>query len=237
MKSSTKICLWVSVAILLVAGAQAQQPAKASSSGDLERVLDQMDVAAAKFRTTQASFVWDQYQRVIDETDTQKGRIYFRRSGDSIDMAADVGEPDAKYVVVADGKIQLYQPRIDQVTVYSAGKNKEEFESFLVLGFGGGGHQLLNSFDVKYLGPETLDGVKTEKLDLVPKSQKIRNTFSHIVLWIDPARGISVQQKLFDPSGDYRLAKYSDIQVNQRLPDGVFKIKTTGKTKILSPQG
>jgi outer membrane lipoprotein-sorting protein len=79
--------------------------------------------------------------------------------------------------------------------------------------------------------------VETAKLDLVPKSDKLRNTFSHIVLWIDPARGISVQQQFFEPSGDFRLAKYSDIQLNQKIPDQVFRLKTTSKTKVVSPQG
>ncbi|HEY3128869.1 MAG TPA: outer membrane lipoprotein-sorting protein, partial [Acidobacteriota bacterium] len=123
------------------------------------------------------------------------------------------------------------------VTVYPAGKHRAEFETFLVLGFGAGGHDMLKSFDVKYLGAEKVGDIEAAKLDLVPKSQSIRNTFQHIILWIDPARGISVQQQLVEPSGDYRLAKYADIEVNQKIPDAVFKLKTTGKTKTVSPQG
>ena len=65
----------------------------------------------------------------------------------------------------------------------------------------------------------------------------MRNNIARILLWIDPARGVSVQQQFFEPSGDYRLAKYSDIQINQKLPDNVFKLKTSGKTKFLAPQG
>ena len=34
------------------------------------------------------------------------------------------------------------------------------------------------SFTVTYLGPETINGVSTAKLQLVPKSEKVRNTFS-----------------------------------------------------------
>jgi outer membrane lipoprotein-sorting protein len=206
-------------------------------SPELEKILDQMDKTASAFRSTQTDFVWDQYQKVVDETDTQKGKVYFRRSGDETQMAADIEEPDKKYVLFSDSKVQIYQPRIDQITVYNAGKNRAEFESFLVLGFGGSGHDLLKSFDVKYLGTEKIGDVTAAKLDLTPKSQKVRNTFAHIVLWIDPDRGVSVQQQLFEPSGDYRLAKYSSIELNQKVPDSVFKIKTTPKTKTVSPQG
>ncbi len=212
-------------------------PARAQSDAELDRVLKQMDATAAGFRTTEADFVWDQYSKVVDETDSQKGKIYFRRVDNEIQMAADVVDPDRKYVLYADNKVQLYQPKIDQVTVYNTGKNKAAVEGFLVLGFGGSGRDMLKSFDIKYLGSEKLDGVETAKLDLTPKSEKVRNTFAHILLWIDPARGVSVQQQLFEPSGDYRLAKYSAIQLNQKIPDQVFRLKTTGKTKVVSPQG
>ncbi len=210
---------------------------QAQSNAALERVLHQMDSTAANFNTTQASFVWDQYQKVVDESDTQKGKVYFRRQGNETQMAADISDPDKKYVLFADGKVQMYQPRIDQVTLYHAGKSRAEFESFLVLGFGGGGHDMLKSFDVKYLGAEKLGGTDTAKLELIPKSQKVRNTFQRILLWIDPERGVSLQQQFIEPSGDYRLAKYSDIELNQKIPDSVFKLKTTGKTKVVSPQG
>jgi hypothetical protein len=44
-----------------------------------------------------------------------------------------------------------------------------------------------------------------------------------------------VQQKFYEGSYDYRLAKYTSIRINQKLPDDSFKLKTTGKTKYISP--
>jgi len=220
------------MAALLVATA-----AWAQNNAGLDRVLAQMDTAAKNFRSTEASFVWDQYQKVIDETDTQKGKIYFRRQDNETQMAADLAEPDKKYILYSSGKVQVYQPKIDQVTEYNPGKSRSDLESFLVLGFGGSGQDLLKSYDVKYAGTETVMGTAAAKLELVPKSPKLRNNIARIILWIDPARGVSVQQQFFEPSGDYRLAKYSEIQLNQKLPDGAFKLKTTGKTKYVTPQG
>ena len=213
---------------LLAALSQAQ-------AANLQQVLDRMDEAATNFRTTQADFTWTQYNKVINDiTDTQEGDIYFRRNGKEIQMAAEISKPEAKLVVFSDGKIQMYQPKIEQVDVYDAGAHREEFESFLVLGFGGGGHDLLKSFEVKFLGSEKVDGVEAAKLDLVPKAERVKQSFAHITLWIDPARGVSVQQQLFETSGDYRLAKYFNIQVNQKIPDSAFKLKTSSKTKVIT---
>jgi outer membrane lipoprotein-sorting protein len=209
----------------------------AQSNNDLDSVLSRMDAAAAGFRSAQASFVWDQYQKVVDETDSQKGTVYFRRQDKGIEMMADIAEPEAKSVLFSGGKLQVYEPKIERLTPYDPGKNRAELENFLVLGFGGRGHDLLKSYDVKYQGNEKVQDVNAAKLELVPKSVKMRNNVARILLWIDPARGVSVQQQFFEPSGDYRLAKYSQIQLNQRLADNVFKLKTTGKTKVVSPQG
>jgi outer membrane lipoprotein-sorting protein len=196
-----------------------------------------MDRESAGFHTVQCDFTADMYQKVVDEHDFQKGTMYFRRQGDSTEMAADITEPDKKYVLFSNGIVSYFQPAIDQVTEYNAGKNKAEVESYLVLGFGGGGHALTNSYDVQYGGTEQVQGVNAAKLLLTPKSQRVRNMFQTITLWIDPARGIPVQQRFDEPSGDYRITKYTDIKINQKLPNDAFKLKTNGKTKVVKPNG
>jgi outer membrane lipoprotein-sorting protein len=152
-------------------------------------------------------------------------------------MMAEITEPDRKYVLYKDGKLQVYQPKIEQVMQYSTGGNKSEVESYLVLGFGGSGQDLKKSFDVTYVGKENLDGAATGELRLVPKSEKLRNNFSEIFLWIDLSRGISLQQKFMQSQEDYRLAKYSAVQMNAKIGNDVFRLKTAGKTQFVSPRG
>ena len=211
--------------------------AVAAQAQNLEAVLNSMDQAAANFHSAQCDFVWDQYQKVVDDHDYQKGTMYFRRQGDDVEMAADITSPDKKYVVFTKGVVSYYQPAIDQVTEYNAGKNKADFESFLVLGFGGGGHALSQSYDVSYAGMEQAQGINAAKLVLTPKSTRVRGMFQTITLWIDPARGISVQQKMDEPSGDYRLTKYSNIEINHKISNDAFKLKTSGHTKVVRPNG
>jgi outer membrane lipoprotein-sorting protein len=176
----------------------------AARAQNLESVLNSMDKAAADFRTAQTDFVWDQYQKVVDEHDLQKGTMYFRRQGSDVQMAADITTPDKKYVLFSGGMVSVYVPKAGQVTEYLAGKNKADFETFLVLGFGGRGHDLAKSFDVKYAGMEQVQGV-------------------------------NVQQLFNERSGDYRLAKYNNIKLNEKLSNDVFKLKTSGKVTYVKP--
>src|SRR5438309_12069208 len=110
---------------LVPAGAQA--PADSTA---LDAVLKKMDATAASFRATQADFQWDRYEKVIDEVDDiQSGTIYYRRAGKDIEMMADIKQeggsvpelkPAAKSVLFRGGKVSVYQPKPDQVTVYDA---------------------------------------------------------------------------------------------------------------------
>ncbi|MGB2605928.1 MAG: outer membrane lipoprotein carrier protein LolA [Candidatus Sulfotelmatobacter sp.] len=221
--------LWLM--LLSSLAAQDQQSAK------LESVLQKMDDAAAHFQTAQADFVFNQYQKVVDETDTQTGTVYYRKSGQEIEMLAEFKEPDRKFVLYKNGKLQVYQPKIEQVMEYSAGANREQLESFLVLGFGGSGQDLKKRFDVSYQGWEMIDNTPTAKLQLIPKDAKTLSNFPQIILWIGLDNGISVQQKLIQTQGDYRLAKYFGINLKAKIGNDVFRLKTTGKTKFVSPRG
>ena len=201
---------------------------------DLERVLAAMDNSAKSFHTAEANFTFDQFTKLVNDHDLQKGKLYFRRQGNDVEMAADFSEP-RQYALYSNGKAQLYNPKIDTVNEYKADKNRSQVDAMLLLGFGGGGHSLLANFDVSYAGTESINGVKTDKLELTPKSKEMRNNIARIVLWIDPARGVSLQQQMLFPAGDYRMAQYADIQLNKKLPGDAFKLKTTSKTKFISP--
>ena len=208
-----------------------------SSNADLQKVLGEMNAASARFHSAQANFEWDQFEMVVSSTDTQKGVIYFERTGGTTRMAADIetadGQPAKKTLVYQDGELKFFQPQINQLTVFHAGKKQGQYESYLTLGFGGSGSELEKGWDITYQGMETIDGVQTAKLDLVSKSQAVRNNFPHVTIWVDPARAISLKQIFFEASGDKRTSFFRDIQYNKKISPSVFKIKTNAKTQVI----
>src|SRR3974377_118896 len=151
-KMKSRAALVVAAVWIWFAAALSAQAPQGSSSTDLEKVLSQMDSVAASFKTAEADFVWDQYTKVVNETDTQSGKVYFRRSPKQVEMGDEIAQPAQKVVLYQDTTVRIYEPRIDQVTVYNTGKNRAEVESFLVLGFGGRGHGLEKTFDVQLQG-------------------------------------------------------------------------------------
>jgi outer membrane lipoprotein-sorting protein len=215
------------------------------TSPQLTYVLKQLDTASAKFQRATADFQWDYYERVVHDTTTQKGYIYFEHEKDSTDMGAVLVDPNAgpqskpiKVIQYQAGAVQMFDPGVDQITVLHESGNQSEIERFLTLGFGGSGTALARAWDITDLGPETLTDngqpIKVEKLDLVGKDADSRKNFSHITIWVDPTRAVSLKQIFYTPSGDYRTATYSSIKVNGNVHKDHFAIKKDKNTTIVN---
>jgi len=222
-------CIAVSaifLAFFLAAGGLQAQP----KPGHLDEVLRQMDAASLKFKSAEADFRWDLYEAVVKDTTTQTGKIYFRKDGTSTVMGARTITPSVKIIEFKGGVLRMFDPGVDHLTLVDASRNKAQVESFLTVGFGGSGKELAKAWTISDLGDETVDGVKTAKLDLVPKDPTVRNNCTHMTIWVDPVRAVELKQSLYMPSGDYRTAVYSNIKYNQRVDEKPYLIKTDAKT-------
>jgi outer membrane lipoprotein-sorting protein len=204
-----KTLCWMSVLAVMSAGVTQAQANP--------QLLKQLDDASAKFQHAQADVKYDFYTRVVKEHDLQTGSIYIERGGGGENMGAlffDSGNTTpAKVINYTGGTLLMYSPGTKQVDIFKAGANQAKYESFLTLGFGGSGADLQKAWTIQDQGPETIEGVKTEKLDLVSKEQSVRDMVSHVTIWVDPARGVSLKQIFFQPNGDSRTAMYSNIRL------------------------
>lgn len=223
-----KIFLAALIALFL---APSMTPA-ASATEEKERVLRKLDASAANFHATSADFQFDTVMtEPIPEKDVQKGTVYYERKGSAFKMAAHIREINGKVVPkiysYSGGVLKFYEKLINQVTVFS---KSNKFESYLMLGFGASGKELEEKWNVKYMGEETVSGVKTDKLELIAKDPSVRKNIPKVILWIDPDRGISLKQHFDEGSGTYRDCYYSNFKINQSLPSDAFAIKTDSKT-------
>ena len=228
--------VWCLFAALTLSGSGAWASPAPAQSGDLQSVIAQLNAASAKFKSAQADFSWDTYQAVVQVHDTQTGVIYFERVGGATRMGAyfqaQGSQTPTKIVVYNGGQLEYYQPSLKQMDIYRAGANSGQMESALTLGFGGSGTDLEKNWDVSLLGREKINGTDTVKLDLKPKDPKIQQNFTHITIWVDPTRSISLKQIAYEPSGDQRTCLYTNIKYNQAVNPDLFHIKPVSGTDI-----
>lgn len=226
-----KLC--VAILVLPLVGRSVSQgptpsPGAAAPAPDLKAVLAEMDKAGATFKSAQADIELVQYTYVVKDSDVQTGQIFFRRKGGDLEVSVRILKPHAKQVVIKDGKLIFYDPKINQTTERDITSNRADVESFMNLGFGGRSHDLLKDYDVKMTGWEIVDGVRVAKLELVAKSERLQQFFSKIFLWIDPERDVAVKQQRLESSGDYQVTHYTNIKLNGKFHDDVFRIKKAG---------
>jgi outer membrane lipoprotein-sorting protein len=235
MLKANKFIFPALIALLLLAVSHAV--AATPAHDDKDKILRRLDQAAANFRSTSADFQFDTYLTdPIPDQETQKGTVYYERAGKNFRMAAHIREdnkkPVEKVYTFSGGVFRLFEGgNLNQVTTFS---QASKFESYLMLGFGASGKDIEEKWEVTYLGSETLDDIKTEKLELVARDATVRKNIPKVTVWMDTERGISLKQVFDEGAGQFRVSVYFNIKVNQALPANAFTLKTDSKTTYVN---
>lgn len=236
MHTARKVVIGAAIAVLLLTARSAFAAPGASEEKERDRVLRRLDEAAKNFRATSADFEFDSVETdPVYDKDVQKGTVYYQRKGTSFQMAAHIaehnGKPAPKIYTYSNGVFKLFESGIDQVTTFA---QASKFESYLMLGFGASGKELEEKWEIKYLGSELLDGVKTEKLELVAKDPAVRKNIPKVTVWMDVERGVSLKQVFDEGPGQYRVSVYFNFKFPQALPADVFTFKTDANTQYVN---
>jgi outer membrane lipoprotein-sorting protein len=222
---------------LVLVGVLATAASPVHASGDLKATLAKLDAAAARFQTTTADFEFQSVQtEPVPDTSVQKGVVYYKREGETFQMGVHInnvdGQPVPKIITCCEGgKVQLFDVKPNQLTVLN---KLNQYESLFMLGFGASGKELAAKFDITDDGQETIDGVTTEKLEMIPKDPNLKRNLAKVTLWMDLARGISLKQLFNEDPSHYRVCTYVNIRMNQSLPRDAFTIKTNKQTSVVN---
>jgi len=213
-------------------------PASAGSSQNsgkltLDYVLTMMDRSAEDFRSLTAAIDHVKYTAVVKDTSTESGEIYVRKDSK---LRIDFISPDPRTIIRNGDNLYIYTPKINRVEEFNIGKNRALADQYLALGFGTRTESLKKAYDVSLAGEEDLDGRKMALVELVPHSDEVRKQITKIVMWVDEASWLPVQQKFVEAgSGDYFLSRYKNVMKNLKIGDGKFKADWPKGTKIEKP--
>ena len=199
----------------------------------LDYVLTMMDRSAEDFRSLTAGLDHVKYTAVVKDTSTESGEIYVRKDSK---LRIDFISPDPRTIIRNGDNLYIYTPKINRVEEYNIGKNRALADQYLALGFGTRAESLKKSYAVSLAGEEELDGHKMALVELAPRSDELRKQITKIVMWVDEASWLPVQQKFLEAgSGDYFLSRYKNVMKNLKIGDGKFKPDWPKGTKIEKP--
>jgi outer membrane lipoprotein-sorting protein len=225
--------------LMVVGGSVASRAQQASgATSPVAQVLAALDHAATGFRNMAADLEYTKVTVIVNDHSTERGRIAFEKPANAARrVMLAFTQPSEKYVLFENDKVSIYRPKIAEVEEYSLAKNQGLLEQFLLLGFGTSGSDLQKAYQVSHAGEEMLDGERTVKLALIPKSAEVAARLQRIELWLSQKTWQPLQQKFYEPSKDYLIARYRNPQQNAKLPSDSFKLPVKGKVRTIRPQG
>ena len=197
-----------------------------ASADTLEGTLNRLDRAGAQFKGLVANFNYVKHTAIVNEDSPYSGKIMIKRPkpGALIGLL-DFVSPDPRKVALGGDTVDIYLPNIKTVQEYDLGKHKLLVEQFILFGFGTSKSDLEAAYNITYGGPETITGEATTRLVLISKNPDVARQLSKFELWISDKTGEPLQQKFYEPSGDYSVFTYSEMKINPNLPDSALKLQ------------
>lgn len=211
-------------------------PMQAQTSGGLAAAFARMDKIAPQFKGVKADIRRDVYTAAISDHEFDMGTIKVKREKNGLRMLIDFTGAEAKSVSLDGPQISIYYPKAKTVQVYNIGAKQSEVDQFLLLGFGATSAELQKAYTVTFLGTESIGGVESWHLQLIPKSQDVLKHLTKAELWIGEMNGLPLQQKFFFPTGDTQTATYSNMEFNPSLPDRDLKLNYPKGVTVEHPQ-
>lgn len=218
-------------ALLLLAGVGAV------FAQDLASVFARIDKTAVTFRGFRADMKRVSHNHLIPIDDEDTGSIVVRRAKPhELQMLLNFNPPNEKRVAVEGSKIEIYTPKNNSIQAVLLGKeSKGAVEAFMLLGFGSTSKELQSGYDVTYGGPETVSGEKTNRIELVPKSDEVKHQLQRVDLWISDASGLAIQQKFYFPGGDTQVVTFTNMKQASDIPASAVQLNAPKNARREKP--
>lgn len=220
--------------ILARSGSIAQSRPAASDTGlTLEEVLSNMDKRGQSLSSMSSTIAQKKWTDILEEFDGgERGKFYFLLENQKVFLRKEITEPQQSTLVIRDGKLVYYQPKIKLAQRYDLGNKKDKAE-FLLLGFTSNKQAMKKTYSIKELGQDRVGDRDTYVLELTPRSKAVSAHFSQIVLWVDSQLWVPIQQKLVEPTRDYLLIHFDKIKLNDGVKKSHFELKLPKNVRVI----
>ncbi len=179
----------------------------------LEDVLKRMDQAAVNFRSMSANLRKTIRTDVLDDTEVNDGVIKMIKNGkDKFALLAKFEGRDPLTLHLSGHTAEMFYPKANTVQIYDTRNAVKSVDQYLFVGWGTPLAELKKTYTVALGGAETVDGVKTTRIDLTPNSVEAKKIFNKIQLWFPDGKAYPMQEKIFTSDG-YKLFQYSNAKI------------------------
>jgi outer membrane lipoprotein-sorting protein len=199
----------------------------------LDEILSRMDAVGTRLTSMRTEIHQKKWTAILEEFDEgEKGYFSFLKTDQGVFLRKEIVEPTSNTLVIKEGKMIFFQPSIKQAQKYNLGGHGDKAE-FLLLGFGSDKEALSETYQISLLGKEDIGERTAYQVELKPKSESVAAFFTRIVLWVDDELWVPIQEQLVEPTEDYLLIRFSDVELDAKLSKSDFEIKLPEDVKVI----
>jgi outer membrane lipoprotein carrier protein len=186
-----------------------------------QKALDAIQSQYEKILTFEADFIQRSYVKMMNQTQDVKGRVQIKKPGK---MRWVYGAPDTQILISNEKTLWLYVPDEEQATKVPV---ESIYSSNTPALFLAGRGKLTRTFDVESVSQEDNNIFVT----LVPKSAE--QGLARLVLQAEKKNYQITGSTVYDKLGNKTEIRFNRIQVNHKISEEQFQLKTPPNVEIL----
>ena len=196
-------------------------PASLFAETSDQQALDAIQSQYEKILTFEADFTQRSYVKMMNQTQDVKGRVQIKKPGK---MRWVYGAPDTQILISNEKTLWLYVPDEEQATKVPV---ESIYSSNTPALFLAGRGKLTHAFDVESVSQED----KNIIVSLVPKTAE--QGLARLVLQADKKNYQITGSTVYDKLGNKTEIRFNRIQVNHKISEEQFQLKTPPGVEIL----
>jgi outer membrane lipoprotein-sorting protein len=192
---------------------------------DTDQVLAKMEQASKNFPSLQADVQKTQYNNAISKfKDPQTGKVWISAPPNAARrIKIDFDKPLKELFLIDKGVLTHYYPGQKTGETKPVTRDDQAEGECVLMGLCQPGPRIKQNYDIRVVGPETVDGVKTMRLSLKPKDPTHASGFALIELWLDSTKWYTVQTRVTESNKNYANYRFSNFQTG-KIADSIFNI-------------
>ncbi len=188
-----------------------------SATQRLDALVETVRAVHASLETLESQFVQIKESQLLVGTSESSG-FFVYRSPDQVRW--DYVEPEPISLVIRDRVMTTWYRDMGQVERASVGKRSDQVLRYL--GASTSLDTLLEYFSVSLHMPAA-EGDPLH-LELLPRFEQVAKRLASMDLWLHPEYFLPVRLRYVEGDGDLTEYRFSDLRMNQSLPEGRFEL-------------
>jgi len=209
--------LWAAMALPLFA-------AKVANPGSLEEVIKKVQEQQRNTTTLQADFRQEKELALLSKPEVSTGTFVYSKPNN---VLWTYDAPKRVQMLITNGKLTTFYPELNKAETLDVKRFEDRI--FKYMGATGAIDELARYFDFTFTNKPS---DATYVLDLKPKTGAVAKRVQRIKLWIDKKSYLTSKIEYVEGDGDITRYEFTNIKVNQPLPQGRFVLNLPANVKV-----